>query len=78
MKDFVIQGKVVRRELYLLLGCLVAAELVNTAAILHWGRPVLELLTQLGYVVVLALLFYIVLLLVRGLVWIIYKIFKIK
>ena len=39
MKDLVITGRQVRRELWILLGCFVAGCLVNVYAIVHYGRP---------------------------------------
>ena len=65
MKDWVITGRHVRRELRVLLGCLLAACLVNVYAIVRYARPVSELWTQIGYVVVLALVVYLLLALLR-------------
>ncbi len=65
MKDWVITGRHVRRELWVLLGCLLAACLVNVYAIVRYARPVSELWTQIGYVVVLALVVYLLLALLR-------------
>ncbi len=65
MKDLVITGRQVRRELWILLGCFVAGCLVNVYAIVHYGRPASELYSQIGYVLVLTVVLYVLLALVR-------------
>ena len=61
MKDVVIKGKTIRRELILLALCLVAMILVNAGAIIAYHRPWTELFTQIGYVLTGALILYILL-----------------
>ena len=68
MKDIVIPGQVVRRELFILLGCLGAAVLVNLYAVLHFSRPAVELVTQVGFTVCTALAIYLALWVIRLLV----------
>ena len=58
MKDIVSTGKRMRRELFWFLGCLAAAELFNAFAILKFDRPWSELLSMIGFVIVLALELY--------------------
>ncbi len=65
MKDTVITAKVKRREILLAAGCLLAAFLVNAFAIIRYGTPWTELFSQLGYVVILAVIIYAVLWAVR-------------
>ena len=65
MKDIIIKGTTLRRELLWLLACFVAAFLVNTYAVVHFDRPAVELFSQLGCVVVITACFYIVLAIVR-------------
>ena len=50
MKDIVITEKMIRRELYVLLGGFVAAMLVNVGAIIAYDRPWSELYSQIGFV----------------------------
>lgn len=71
MKDIVITGKKLRNELFIILGCFVAACLVNVYAIIHYSRPVSELFTQIGYVAVTAVLIFAVLTVVRVVVWLV-------
>ena len=65
MKDTIISAATKRRELYIWLACLVVANLVNLASIIHFKTPWYELFTQVGYVVMTSLLFYGLLLVVR-------------
>ena len=78
MKDIVIKSKSVKRELILLGALFILAECVNLGTIIHHGRPASELLSQIGYVVILTLILYFVLLLVRVIVKAIVKVFKNK
>ena len=65
MKDIVITGKHLRRELFVLLSCFAAACLINLGAIIAYGRPAKELVTMIGYVVFVTLGLYLLLWLVR-------------
>lgn len=65
MKDIVISGKTVKRELYILLGCFVAALLENLAAVIIYKRPVVELVSCIGFVITICLILYILLLVLR-------------
>ena len=65
MKDIVITRKALRRELFILLGCFVFAVGVNTFAILKSARPAKELVTMIGYVIVVAGIVYLLLGVVR-------------
>lgn len=65
MKDIVITSKTVVRELYVLCGCFAAAFIVNAYAVIAFSRPWTELFSQLGYVAVITLVFYAVLLVFR-------------
>jgi len=71
MKPIVIDSKFVRRELLILLGCFVAAMIFDLVGIILYKRPAIELVTTIGYEVVIALAFYGVLALVRLVVFLI-------
>ncbi len=58
MKDTLLTAAVKRRELITAALCFAAAMLVNAGAILHYGSRWRELYTQIGFVLVLAGLFY--------------------
>lgn len=78
MKPIVIDSKFVKRELWILLGCFVAAVIFDLVGIIMFKRPAIELLTTIGYEVVIALGLYAFLALVRILVFLVSQLFKKK
>lgn len=76
MKDIVISSKHIRRELWIFLGCIVAMELVNVYAIADYGGKWSELVMSLGFVVAAAVVAYIVVAVVRLIVYGIVKLIK--
>ena len=68
MKDITISGKRIRTELKWMLGSFVAALIFNVYAIISYQTSWKEFFTSLHVVVILALVFYILLLFFRGLV----------
>lgn len=65
MKDTVITADVKRRELWILLGCFVVANVVNWVAIIKFATPWYEVFSQIGYVVVATCILYILLWVLR-------------
>ena len=78
MKPIVIDSKFIKRELWILLGCFVAAVIFDLVGIIMFKRPDIELLTTIGYEVVIALGLYAFLALVRILVFLVSQLFKKK
>jgi hypothetical protein len=78
MKPIIIDSKFVKRELLILLGCFVAAVIFDLVGIILYKRPAIELLTTIGYELVIALGLYAFLALVRILVFLISIPFKKK
>ena len=78
MKPIVIDSKFIKRELWILLGCFIAAVIFDLVGIILYKRPAIELLTTIGYEVVIALGLYAFLALVRILVFLISQLFKKK
>ena len=78
MKPIVIDSKFVKRELWILLGCFVAAVIFDLVGIIMFKRPAIELLTTIGYEVVIALGLYVFLALVRIVVFLVSQLFKKK
>ena len=78
MKPIVIDSKFIKRELWLLLGCFVAAVIFDLVGIILYKRPAIELVTTIGYEVVIALGLYAFLALVRILVFLVSQLFKKK
>ena len=68
MKDILITKHRIKTELYVLLGCIVAMELLNAYAIVQKGGEWSELFFSLGYVCAAAVVLYVVLAVVRLLV----------
>lgn len=65
MKDTVISAATKRRELYIWLACFVVANIVNVVTIIKFQTSWLEIFTQIGYVVITSLVFYVLVLIVR-------------
>lgn len=78
MKDIVISQKSVRRELWILLGCFVAAVIFDIAGIIKYGKPFYEVFQTIGYELVIAAAVYAILAFFRIIVWLILKLFKKK
>lgn len=76
MKDIVITGKRLRAELLVLLICFLAATGVNIRGIVKFGTSWAELFTQIGYVLLICLVFFLVISLLRVLVYLIWKALK--
>ncbi len=69
MKDIVISAQRVIRELLIFIGCILAALVVNIYSIVHFKTQWTELFTTLHITLALALFFFAVLALLRGLVF---------
>jgi uncharacterized membrane protein len=78
IKDIIIKAKTIKQELWILLGTFIFAFCVNIYAILYYKTQWKELYTHLYIVVLLAIVFYILLLIVRSLYCIIKKRFTKK
>ncbi|MCR4860718.1 MAG: hypothetical protein K5910_08660 [Bacteroidales bacterium] len=73
MKDLIIPAVRLRRELRTLAICFAIAVVANIGAIIGYKTPFYEIFTQIGYVVVITLVLYLVWALIRTLVWLIRK-----
>lgn len=76
MKDIVIPSQKVKREAWIFLGCFIFAFLLNIAAIIIYKTPWYEAFTQIGYVIVIAVVLYLLMALIRFLIFVIGKLFK--
>ncbi|MDR1809773.1 MAG: hypothetical protein LBR34_05135 [Prevotella sp.] len=67
MKDTVLAltARRKKRELIILALCFVSANIVNFAAIISFDTPWIELFTQIGYVIVITIILYSVILALR-------------
>lgn len=68
MKDIIITSKTIKREIIVWVGALMVAQLMNVYAIAKFNTQWSELYSQLGYVVVLSVVLYLLIALVRWLV----------
>ncbi len=76
MKDIVIPSQKVKREAWIFFGCFIFAFLLNIAAIIIYKTPWYEAFTQIGYVIVIAVVLYLLMALIRFLIFVIGKLFK--
>ena len=76
MKEIVISEKIVKRELWVLLGCFVFAVLFDIVGIIKYGKPFTEVFMTIGYELVIAAVVYAVLAFFRIVVWLIVRLFK--
>lgn len=76
MKDIVISACRIRREGRFAAAAFIIAFVANIYAVVHFDRPWYELFTQLGYVVVIAAVIYLLLWIPRLLVWVALRILR--
>lgn len=76
MKDIVIPSQKVKREAWIFLGCFIFAFLLNIAAIIIYKTPWYEAFIQIGYIIVIAVVLYLLMALIRFLIFVIGKLFK--
>lgn len=69
MKDYVLTAQRQKKELIILLGCFILAFLLNIAAIIIYQSPWVEIVSQIGYVALTGLVIYVLLLLLRLLIF---------
>lgn len=76
MKETVITSEQKKRELWILLICFAAAFILNVIGIIKFKSPAIELLSQLHLVLLIAVAFYIVVLVMRGLYGLVSRLWK--
>lgn len=76
MRDIVITSKRIKKEAYILLACFIVAFVANIMAIAIYKTAWVEVVTQIGYVVVLTIILYILIAFFRGVLWLISRLFK--
>lgn len=60
MQDIIISSKKIRKEGYVLLACFVMAFLTNIIAIILFKTPWHEMFSQIGYVIVITIVLYLI------------------
>jgi len=68
MKPIIITPKRIRKELFIWLGALLIAVLLNVYSILKYKTSWTELVSQLGYVIAISIVLYLLAALIRGIV----------
>lgn len=76
MKDIVISARRIRTELCIGAICLAVACLLNVGAVIAYGRPWFEILSQAGYVVVIAVFIYLIVLVFRLVIYAVRRIIR--
>jgi len=75
MKEIIISRARSKTEIITLFICFILACLTNLGAIIFYKSPAIELITSLGYVIVFALVLYILWTLIRLIVYAIKRLF---
>jgi len=76
MRETVITAAHKKRELYILAVCTLAAIVMNIIGIVKFNTPATELITQLPWVLLLALLLYVIQALLRFIFYLVFKSWK--
>ncbi len=65
MKDIIISSQRIKKELLIMSVCFVIAFLINVGSIIAFKTPWYETFTQIGYVVIITFVLYLLILFVR-------------
>lgn len=76
MKDIVISSKRVKKEVAILLTCFIIAFVINIASIVIYKTSWLEIFTQIGYVVVITLVLYLIVAFIRFIIYLINRLIR--
>lgn len=76
MKDLIITVQRQKKELRILLICFACSFLLNIAAIIIYKTPWAEVITQIGYVIVIAIGLYVLIAIIRLIIYLISTLFK--
>jgi hypothetical protein len=76
MKDIIIPVQRQKKELRILLICFACSFLLNIAAIIIYKTSWAEVITQLGYVFIIALALYVLIAIIRLIIYLISTLFK--
>ncbi len=76
MKDIIISSKQQKKELLILIFCFLFVFLLNIIGIILYKTPAKEIITQIGYVVVIAFVLYFIIAAFRLLIYLMLMLFK--
>lgn len=75
MKDLVITSRRLKKEMYILFACFITSFLINIFSIVTFKTSWYEMFTQIGYVVVITFILYLLVAMIRAVVFLIKKLF---
>ena len=78
MKDIIITSKKLKQERNIFLLSFLLAFIINVIAIIIYSRPWIEIISQIGYVIVISFFFYLILLIPRGILIFLSHLFRRK
>ena len=78
MKDIIITSQKLKRERNIYLLSFILAFIVNVIAISVYSRPWIEVISQIGYVIVISIFIYFILWIPRGILSVLIRLFRRK
>ena len=78
MKDIIITSQKLKRERNIYLLSFILAFIVNVIAIIVSSRPWIEVISQIGYVIVISIFIYFILWIPRGILSVLIRLFRRK
>lgn len=78
MKDIIITSQKLKRERNIYLLSFILAFIVNVIVIIVYSRPWIEVISQIGYVIVISIFIYFILWIPRGILSVLIRLFRRK
>ena len=78
MKDIIITSKKLKQERNIFLLSFLLAFIINVIAIIIYSRPWIEIISQIGYVIVISFFIYLILWIPRGILIFLSNLFRRK
>lgn len=78
MKDIIITSQKLKRERNIYLLSFILAFIVNVITIIVYSRPWIEVISQIGYVIVISIFIYFILWIPRGILSVLIRLFRRK
>ena len=78
MKDIIITSQKLKRERNIYLLSFILAFIVNVIAIIAYSRPWIEVISLIGYVIVISIFIYFILWIPRGILSVLIRLFRRK
>ena len=78
MKDIIITSQKLKRERNIYLLSFILAFIVNVISIIVYSRPWIEVISQIGYVIVISIFIYFILWIPRGILSVLIRLFRRK